>query len=165
MFIFSLKPPLPPCRYSKSACFNLQYPSISRSSNPTYNTTPSLLQQQFIKFSIMHCLQLWITITFYLFRRGIYIWSNIYNFSTMRFKCTICILLIGDYCKLTSREFHVKSMWRTTGESFPRKSLRNGWLKSYIKNYTENTRGINVDSLVILNLKKKIHWNFFTWSV
>lgn len=87
--------------------------------------------------------------------------SNIYNFSTMHYKCTICILSQGDYCKLTSREFHVKSMWRTTRESFPRKSLRNGWLKSYIKNYTENTRGINVDSLVILNLKKKIHWNFF----
>lgn len=48
----------------KSVCFNLQYPSISRSLNPTclflcrYITTPSLLQQQFILiYSIMHCLQ------------------------------------------------------------------------------------------------------------
>lgn len=88
------------------------------------------------------------------------LWSNIYNFSTMRYKCTICILLLGDYCKLTSREFHVKSMWRTTRESFPRKSSRNEWLKSYIKNYTENTRGINVDTLVILILKKKFIGTF-----
>lgn len=98
----------------------------------------------------MHCLQWWITITFYLFKRGIY--DQIFIISQ---QCAISALFVYYYCKLTSREFHVKSMWRTTRESFPRKSLRNEWLKSYIKNSTENTKGINVDSLVISNLKKK----------
>lgn len=46
-------------------------------------------------------------------------------------------------------------MWWIMRESFLCKSLCNGWLKLYIKNYIENIRGINVDFFVILNKKKR----------
>lgn len=79
----------------------------------------------------------------------------------MCYKCIICILLLGDYCKLILWEFYVKFMWWIMRESFLCKSLCNGWLKLYIKNYIENIWGINVDFFVILNLKKKDLLEFF----